>query len=160
LGNVPVGVAVAGRFTQGTGSVDAIAISSPERSAWFATDQLDSADESAVASWLADPGRRKFLHDLKHPLWGFTARGWTLSGLAVDTALAAYLVRPDQRSYDLAELTQRYLGHELKADDGVGGQLTLEGLGGEGDAARSLMLKAAATRELAMVLEAELAARG
>ena len=39
----------------------------------------------------------------------------TLGGLAVDTALAAYLVQPDQRSYDLADLTLRYLKRELRA---------------------------------------------
>ena len=35
-------------------------------------------------------------------------------GSAVDTALAAYLVQPDQRSYDLADLTLRYLKRELR----------------------------------------------
>ena len=43
------------------------------------------------------------------------ARGWPLRGLVSDTALAAYLVRPDQRSYDLADLTLRYLKRELQA---------------------------------------------
>ena len=33
-----------------------------------------------------------------------------------DTALAAYLVRPDQRSYDLADLALRYLKRELRAE--------------------------------------------
>ena len=44
------------------------------------------------------------------------ARGWPLAGLVGDTALAAYLVRPDQRSYDLADLTLRYLKRELKQE--------------------------------------------
>ena len=49
------------------------------------------------------------------------ARGWPLRGLVSDTALSAYLARPDQRSYDLADLTLRYLKRELKqgaTDDG------------------------------------------
>ena len=33
-----------------------------------------------------------------------------------DTALTAYLARPDQRSYDLADLTLRYLRRELKSE--------------------------------------------
>ena len=33
-----------------------------------------------------------------------------------DTALTAYLARPDQRSYDLADLTLRYLRRELKGE--------------------------------------------
>ena len=41
--------------------------------------------------------------------------GWPLAGLDRDTALSAYLARPDQRSYDLADLTVRYLKRELQA---------------------------------------------
>ena len=37
------------------------------------------------------------------------ARGLPLAGVTSDTALAAYLVRPDQRSYDLADLVLRNL---------------------------------------------------
>ncbi len=44
------------------------------------------------------------------------ARGWTLEGVAADTALSAYVVRPDQRSYDLADLSVRYLKRELRDD--------------------------------------------
>ena len=56
------------------------------------------------------------LHDAKGPMLALAARGWSLRGLVSDTALAAYLVRPDQRSYDLADLTLRYLKRELRTD--------------------------------------------
>ena len=39
--------------------------------------------------------------------------GWELRGVAVDTLLAAYLVRPDQRAYDLADLSLRLLNRDL-----------------------------------------------
>ena len=58
----------------------------------------------------------KVLHDAKGPMLALSARGWPLAGLVSDTALAAYLVRPDQRSYDLADLTLRYLKRELKQE--------------------------------------------
>ena len=63
------------------------------------------------------------------------ARGWPLAGLERDTALSAYLARPDQRSYDLADLTLRYLKRELKAGGRpTTGQLSLDGI--DDDAAR------------------------
>ena len=56
------------------------------------------------------------------------------AGLVSDTALAAYLARPDQRSYDLADLTLRYLKRELAraADvDEDQGELLFDDLGGD-----------------------------
>ena len=41
------------------------------------------------------------------------ARGLELGGLTSDTALAAYLALPGQRSFDLADLAVRYVGREL-----------------------------------------------
>ena len=49
------------------------------------------------------------MHDL-------AGRGWTLAGVTSDTALAAYLVRPGQRSFALDDLSLRYLRRELRAD--------------------------------------------
>ena len=61
----------------------------------------------------------------------FAARGMPLAGLERDTALSAYLARPDQRSYDLADLTVRYLKRELRQGPADDGQLSLEGLDGD-----------------------------
>ncbi len=72
----------------------------------------------------------KVLHDAKGPMLALAARGWTLAGLERDTALSAYLARPDQRSYDLADLTLRYLKRELKAGEPADeGQLSFDDLG-------------------------------
>ena len=55
------------------------------------------------------------------------ARGWQLHGLTSDTALAAYLALPGQRSFDLADLALRYTQRELRdAAAPASGQLTLE----------------------------------
>ena len=40
-------------------------------------------------------------------------RGITLNGIAHDTAIAAYLLRPGQRTYDLADVYQRHLQRQL-----------------------------------------------
>ena len=73
--------------------------------AWFDPTQVTEEDDAAFATWLGDVRRGKVLHDAKGPLLAFLERGWSLAGLTSDTQLSAYLVRPDQRAYDLADLT-------------------------------------------------------
>jgi DNA polymerase-1 len=88
------------------------------------------------------------------------ARGWTLRGLERDTALSAYLARPDQRSYDLADLTLRYLKRELKAGEPADqGQLSFDDLGAD-SAGDTSMLQARAVLDLAEALDDELDQRG
>src|SRR4029450_561940 len=113
------------------------------------------------ASWLSDDGRPKIIHDAKPVMLAFTAHGWPLHGVETDTALAAYLARPDQRTYDLTDLALRYLQRELRVEEPETGQLMLEGLGpavgdGSDEASRQLMLRARATLDLADALHAEL----
>jgi DNA polymerase-1 len=159
-----VGLAVTGSFGRGTGSLTGVAVATGTgAAAWFAPDQLDEADERGFRDFLADPQRGKVMHDAKRAALAFAAHGWVLAGLDCETALAAYLVRPDQRSYDLSDLALRYLQRELRVDDTDDGQLTLDGLGGDfgdGAAERQLMLQARATLDLAQALEAELRSCG
>ncbi len=156
----PVGVAVSGNFGRGLGSLSGVAIATADgAAAWFDPATLEPDDDAAVAAWLADPARPKVLHDAKPARLAFAARGWQLHGLATDTALAAYLARPDQRSYDLTDLALRYLQRELRVEERSDGQLALDGLG---DAAveQSLMLRARATLDLADALTTELSRDG
>ena len=50
-----------------------------------------------------------------------------IAGVTSDTQLAAYLLRPDQRTFDLADLALRYLRRELRSNVEESGQLTLDG---------------------------------
>jgi DNA polymerase-1 len=158
----PVGVAVAGKFGRGTGALSGMAVATSDGpAAWFDPAELDEADEAAVAAWLADDNRPKVLHDAKPAMLAFTAHGWALGGLAADTALTAYLARPDQRTYDLTDLALRYLQRELRVDAPDDGQLTLDGVGEEdSEAERALMLRARATLDLADAIQAELTRDG
>lgn len=120
-------------------------------------------DEAALGEWLADPAVPKAAHDAKAAMHALRGRGWALAGLESDTALAAYLARPGQRSFDLADLALRYLRRELRSDgEAESGQLSL--LGGEEEAdaqrAHAQMVAASAVAELADALDAELAERG
>ena len=149
------GLTLAGTWGRGTGNVTAMAIAAPDgHGAHLDPTQLTEADERALAAWLADPGHPKVLHDAKGQMHALVARGLPLAGLACDTALAAYLALPGQRTFDLADLALRYLGKELR-EEAEDGQLTLDG-SGERDAAAALVLRAQATLELAAALEEDL----
>ncbi|MBM2615344.1 DNA polymerase I [Actinoplanes sp. LDG1-06] len=160
----PVGVAVTGSFGRGTGALTGVAVATGDGpAAWFDPTALDEADERAVAGWLADAGRPKVLHDAKPATLAMRAHGWALAGVRVDTALAAYLAKPDQRAYDLTDLALRYLKRELRVEEPETGQLDLlSGLGGETDGAaeQNVMLRARATLDLADVLTEELSRDG
>ncbi|WP_433458650.1 DNA polymerase I [Micromonospora sp. CA-248212] len=160
----PVGLAVkldTGPNRRHTASITGLALASAGgAAAWVDPSRLDAADESALASWLADAQRPKVLHDSKPAVLACAAHGWELAGIARDTQIAAYLARPDQRSYDLTDLALRYLHRELRVDVPETGQLTLDGLGEEGVAEQNLMLQARATLDLADSIDAELSRDG
>jgi len=152
------GLTLTGTWGRGTGNVTAMAIAAPDgHGAHLDPVQLTDADERALAAWLADPAHPKVLHDAKGQMHALMARGLPLAGLACDTAVAAYLALPGQRTFDLADLTLRYLGKELR-EEAENGQLTLDG-SGERDAAAALVLRAQATLELAAALEEDLGRR-
>jgi DNA polymerase-1 len=175
-----IGLAVSGTWGRGTGDVDGLAlarsatqeaaadeaagreagpdtIASP--AAFIDPAMLTPEDEHALADWLADESAPKALHDAKGPMHALAARGLELRGLTSDTALAAYLALPGQRSFDLADLALRYTRRELRGDAAASGQLTLD-MTGETDTAEALAQRALATAELAHALDADLAKRG
>ncbi|MHB1473307.1 MAG: DNA polymerase I [Dermatophilaceae bacterium] len=156
-----VGVHVDGTWARGTGDAQALAIAAGTgAAAYIDLTGLDPTAEDAVATWLADPGRAKALHDAKGPIQALTARGLTLAGLTSDTALAAYLVRPDQRSYDLADLVLRNLTRELRSETGSGGQGLLD-FSADGEAeAQTAMVRARAILDLSVALDTQLEETG
>lgn len=147
-----VGVSVQGSWRAGTGEVLSLAVATDTQAAWIDVAELGPDDDAAIAAWLADPDRPKAVHDANGPSLALAAHGWTLAGLEVDTALAAYLVQPDQRSYDLADLTLRYLKRELRQDAADTDQLTLDALD-DTTASDTAMLTARAVLDLAAALD-------
>ncbi|HEY6796683.1 MAG TPA: DNA polymerase I [Kineosporiaceae bacterium] len=154
------GVHVTGRWAGGSGDARALALAAADGAAAFVDlVDVDAAALAVLADWLAADDRSKVLHDVKGPLLALGARGLPLRGVALDTALAAYLCRPDQRIYDLADLSLRHLGRELRVQEPPDGQLLLD-TGDGPDEAEVAMVRARAVLELAVVLERELADRG
>ena len=149
----PVGVEVVGVTATVGARVDALSIATADGHAlWLDTAELDPADDAAVAAWLADAGRPKVLHDAKGQLHAMAAQGWPVAGVLADTAIATYLLRPDQRAYDLADLTMRYLKREL-VDADSSGQLTFDD-----ETDQTAVQRARATLDLWVVLQPELEA--
>ncbi|MCB0943232.1 MAG: DNA polymerase I, partial [Mycobacterium sp.] len=154
------GLAVVGTHLAFDADATALAIAAADGDGrYLDTATLTPADEAALAAWLADPERPKALHEAKLAMHDLEGRGWTLRGVTSDTALAAYLVRPGQRSFALDDLSVRYLGRELRADDPQQQQLSLldDTDGIDEQAVQTLILRASAVVDLAAALDEELA---
>ncbi len=164
----PVGVSVSGDLRVG-GLADGIAVASSDGStAWIDLTADDPLGQEALGEWLADPAQHLYFHDAKPSLHALRGRGLPVAGLAGDTQLAAYLSRPDQRSYDLADLSVRHLHRELRVepaemaphDDNGQGLLDVLDDAPALDPAEPAAVRATAVLELTDVLRTELAERG
>jgi len=155
-----VGISVTGRGTPADGDTVGVALAASDgEGAFIPTATMDPDDEAALAQWLADAGVPKAAHELKRALHALRGRGWALLGTTSDTALAAYLVRPGQRSFDLADLALRYLRRELRTEESDDGQLSLLDApdADEAAAATAEIVRARAVLDLAAALDVELA---
>lgn len=154
-GTKPLGVATVDSWALGTGNVGEIALAAADgAAAWFDTTELDEADEQAFAAWIADPDRPKVLHNAKGVMRVFPEHGWSVAGVSMDTALAAYLVKPGRRSFALDALSLEYLGRELAPASAADGQLAF---GADDTAeAEALMTQARAVLDLGDAFEEKL----
>lgn len=145
-GSGPLGLATVDAWALGTGSVSEIALAAADGpAAWFDPSELDEADERAFAAWIADAAKPKVLHNAKAAMRVFPEHGWSVDGVTMDTALAAYLVKPGRRSFALDALSVEYLGREL-APAAADGQLAF---GADDQAeAEALMTQARAVLDL------------
>lgn len=155
----PLGLATVDTWALGTGSVAEVALAaSGGAAAWFDPSQLDEADERAWVAWLADADRPKVLHNAKGAMRVFAEHDWSVAGVGMDTALAAYLVKPGRRSFDLDALSLEYLGRELAPAATADGQLAFGA--DDGAEAEALMVQARAVLDLGSAFESRLAEVG
>lgn len=80
--------------------------------------ELDWSDEAAAVlrAWL-ESDRLKTLHDAKPQVKALLRLGIQLGGLAYDTSLAGWLLRPSFPDKKLGDLVERYLGEKLPEAD-------------------------------------------
>ncbi|XAS69686.1 DNA polymerase I [Micrococcaceae bacterium Sec5.7] len=137
----------------------ALAIVRDDAAAYVDLTALDAEADSTVAGWLVDPDSAKVMHGFKAALKGLTARGLGLEGVVDDTSISGYLIQPDRRSYELAELAQHHLKISVSAAAAKTGQLELAF--GEDDAAATgaLVQQAAVVHSLSRHFESELRER-
>lgn len=156
-----LGLDVEGSWSAGTGDVVAVSLGTEAGAGlWCDPATLAPEDDTALAAWLADPDQPKAMHSAKGPLEALAARGWPVSGLTCDTELAAYLLRPDRRSYPLDELVATHLGVSLAPEQAEQAQATLDLAGDQDEHARTAMTRAVAVARLATALEAAVGQRG
>jgi len=160
-----IGVDMVGAWRAGTGDVTGLSLAAPDGEVvWCDVADLGPDDDGALSAWLASDAP-KALHAAKGPLEATWARGGDLRGVRCDTELAAYLLRPDQRSYRLEDLARQYLGVGVTLvagsapDAGPQAELSFEEPGTSADREAS-GLRARAVGELAGVLEGQLAELG
>ncbi len=154
-----VGIDFRGQWGRGIGVLTGIGLACADGAAGYLDPaRLSPGDDAALAGWLADPTVPKATHDIKGPVLALRQHGWTIAGVTSDTQLAAYLLRPDQRTFDLADLALRYLHRELRSNVEESGQLTLDGGLDESDDALAEIetLRATAINDLADAFDAEL----
>ena len=120
-------VAVGGTWSAGRGEISGVAISTDGRLLAIAT--TNDKDRTAVLEWLGRSDVTKYIHDVKGPdLAALTASSGqaVIEGVAMDTALAAYLEAPGARSYALDDVSQRVLGSAVEQSGDDDGQLALD----------------------------------
>ena len=133
-----LGVDVVGVLRPVEGDAALVSLSVGSRAVAIDLTEILPEDEAVLAQLLADVERPKLVADAKGSWHALSARGLTLDGVVADPSLAGYLCRPEQRSYDVETLTQRWLGIDLAAvnEGGAGGD------GGSGESQSAFDLEA------------------
>lgn len=137
----------------------ALAIVRDGAAAYIDLSTQDAEAENVLAAWLRDPEAPKVMHGFKAALKALTARGLELEGVVDDTSISGYLIQPDRRTYELAELAQHHLNIEISPAVAKAGQLELAFDGDDSAAAGELVHAAAVVQTLSRYFEAELKER-
>ncbi|MDQ0678466.1 DNA polymerase-1 [Arthrobacter pascens] len=119
----------------------------------------DAAAENVLADWLRDEQAPKVMHGYKAALKALSSRGLGLEGVVDDTSISGYLIEPDRRTYELAELAQHHLNISISSETAKAGQLELSFDGDDAAAADALVRVAAVVQALSRFFASELTER-
>ncbi|MCL2490905.1 MAG: DNA polymerase I, partial [Propionibacteriaceae bacterium] len=148
--DTPTAVLVKGQWAQGTGRVDEVWLAGPAAVTGIVR---GGPADGALADWLADARYPKIMHAAKGQIQALAAHGWPVNGLVMDTELAAYLLQPDQRSFDLEGLCVQYLARPLS---GAAGQPPQQAMLDFDEADEDSPTRVGAVADLAAVLQVAL----
>jgi DNA polymerase-1 len=119
----------------------------------------DAAAENVLADWLRDGQAPKVMHGYKAALKALSSRSLGLEGVVDDTSISGYLIEPDRRTYELAELAQHHLNISISSETAKAGQLELSFDGDDAAAADALVRVAAVVQALSRFFASELTER-
>jgi DNA polymerase-1 len=137
----------------------AIAIVRDDAAVYIDLAAQDAEAENVLAEWLRDAQSPKVMHGYKAALKALSSRGLGLEGVVDDTSISGYLIQPDRRTYELAELAQHHLNISLSTETAKAGQLELSFDGDDAAAADALVRVAAVVQALSRYFESELTER-
>jgi DNA polymerase I len=135
---------------------DAVAIVRDDAAAYVDLTTLDAEAENVLAEWLRDAGSPKVTHGYKAALKALANRGFGLEGVVDDTSISGYLIQPDRRTYELAELAQFHLNIHITPEAAKAGQLELAFDDDDAAASGALVQVAAVVHKLSRYFESEL----
>ena len=142
----------------GARDVVGLALVTDAAAAYVPLTELDADAEQVLAAWLADRDAPKVVHDFKEAYKALAAHGLHLAGEVDDTAISGYLIQPDRRSYELADLAQYHL--RMNIVPAAAGSNQLELALGDEDAATPAVSKAFAALRLSEHFAGQLVERG
>jgi len=137
----------------------AVAIVRDDAAVYIDLTAQDAEAENVLAAWLRDPSAPKVMHGYKGALKALSSRGLGLEGVVDDTSISGYLIQPDRRTYELAELAQHHLNISMSSETAKAGQLELSFDGDDAAAAGALVQVAAVVQALSGYFESELKER-
>lgn len=105
-----IALAFSGHWARGTGSISNVAlVANNGDSVW-----CEFVEGGTVLTQWLESDQPKVIHDAKGPLTALIVNGVAINGLSCDTAIAAYLVAPGGRDFELSSLVLRYLKKSLE----------------------------------------------
>jgi len=136
-----------------------IGLAAESATAYVDLEGLDPEAEAALARLLGSSDYKLAIHDYKAGYKLLAARGIELGPVVDDTMISAYLIQPDRRSHELADIAQHHLRIPLAADaPAETGQLALDL--GESRSAAPVVRAASVVRELSIYLTGQVLERG
>ena len=112
------GISVVAQGERGAWSLETLALAKPDGEAMaFDVTELDEQGSRALQAFLEADAVTLVGHSMKAVRHALRAGGFEISNKIADSELLAYLLYPDQRSYDLLDLAMRYVDVDDVLDD-------------------------------------------
>lgn len=110
-----------------SGAVVGLAFAANDANAYVSLEDIDAETQAALATVLSSVSYAKAVHDFKDTYKLLGNRGLELAGVVDDTMITAYLIQPDRRNHDLADIAQVHLKMSLEtAKEPADGQLAFD----------------------------------